>query len=263
MAVDDITRYICLFHDAKRAHAAVNALEESGVTPGNVTTLDGGNDIQGGIDTQSNKGLSSSSLADLGVPERDMQHLQDGLQHGGVIVSLMAAESRSDEIERIFHKFSADKIDEAELQTAAPMAAPLAAPVAKEAVGDVVLPIAEESLVVGKREVERGGVRVFRRTVEEPVSESVSLHDERVVLEYRSVDRAATDADVRSGSQEFELIETAEVPVVQKTSRVVEEVRVGKVESDRTEVVEGSVRHTEVDVEPIVSEESLPGNRRN
>ncbi len=258
MAVDEITRYICLFHDAKRAHAVVSALEASGVAPGSVTTLDGNNEARS----------DKASLTELGVPERDVRHLQDGLQQGGVVVSLLAPESRSDEIERIFHKFSAAKIDETDLQSAEPVAAALATaplatkPAATEDVGNMVIPVAEETLVVGKREVERGGVRVFRRTVEEPVSESVSLHDERVVLEHRSVDRPATDADVRAGSQEFELIETTEVPVVEKTSRVVEEVRVGKVESDRTEVIRDSVRHTEVDVESIDGKETLPENFR-
>ena len=94
-------------------------------------------------------------------------------------------------------------------------------------------------------------MRVYRRTVDEAVSEDVSLHSERVVLEHRDVNRPATDADLFAGDQAIELVETAEVPVVQKVARVVEEVHVGKVESDRTEMVEDTVRHTEVDVQPV------------
>ena len=168
-------------------------------------------------------------------------------------MSLEAPESRSAEIERIFHRYSADKIDETELETAAtePLSAAYAAgqPVA----GEAVIPVAAEELHVGKREVDRGGVRVYRRTVEEPVQQDVNLHAERVVLSYREVDRPVTDADLRAGTQTIELVETAEVPVVEKVARVVEEVHVGKVETDRTEVVEDSVRHTEVAVEPVAS----------
>jgi uncharacterized protein (TIGR02271 family) len=164
----------------------------------------------------------------------------------------MAPEDRSSAIEAIFHRYSADKIDETEAETAPYAAAPvMAQPVGREVTGEAVIPVAEEALVVGKREVDRGGVRVFRRTVAEPVSEAVNLREERVVVDRRPVDRAVTDADLRAGTQEIELVETAEVPVVQKVARVVEEVRVGKVESDRTEVIEDSVRHTEVAVEEV------------
>ncbi len=255
-ATSEVTRYICLFHDSARASAAVSALENADVAAGSVTVLRGADQ-----DGRTNP----EALAELGVPDRDLSHLADGLRHGGVVVSLLASESRSDEIEKIFHHFSADKIDETELRSTEPVTAamPLAQDSVRDVAGEAVIPIAAESLVVGKREVDRGGVRVYRRTVDEPVSEAVSLHDERVVLEHRSVDRVATEADVRAGGQSFELVETTEVPVVQKTARVVEEVRVGKVETDHTEVVQDSVRHTEVDIEPIETAVHPSGTSRD
>ena len=50
--------------------------------------------------------------------------------------------------------------------------------------GQESIPIVEENLVVGKREVDRGGVRVYSHVVEEPVSADVSLrgHDAEVRL---------------------------------------------------------------------------------
>ena len=249
MALNEgLTRFICLFHHADRATAAVSALEGLGIARESVSTL--------GDSAYSTGMTGSQSLTDVGVPERDLAHLQDGLRHGGVVVSLEAPEGRSAEIERIFHKYSADKIDEADLganpDANMAAAAPYAAePTGSTLAGEAVIPVTEESLVVGKREVERGGVRVYRHTVEQPVTEQVNLHEEHVVVNRRPVDRAVTEADVRAGSQEIELVETAEVPVVQKVARVVEEVRVGKVESDRTEVVQDSVRHTEVEVEQV------------
>ena len=93
-------------------------------------------------------------------------------------------------------------------------------------------------------------------------SASQWIYTVRVVLEYRETNRPATEADIQAGSKQIELIETAEVPVVQKVARVVEEVHVGKVETDRTEVVQDSVRHTEVQVENVDGDEGLSGVTR-
>lgn len=265
--VSEATRFICLFHDPDRARAAVNALQKTGIAGENIVSL---------TDTdRASQGNGAESLTSIGVPERDLRHLEDGLRRGGVVISLQAPESRSEAIEAIFHRYSADKIDEAEpsadptlsgLEDAAPgvAGAPTSAGTydgGEATMGSAVIPIAEEELQVGKRAVDRGGVRVYRRTVEEPVQQDVDLHNERVVLEYREVDRPVTDADLRAGNQQIELIETAEVPVVEKVARVVEEVRVGKVESDRTEVVNETVRRTEVDVQPVDAEESRSSRR--
>jgi uncharacterized protein (TIGR02271 family) len=115
--------------------------------------------------------------------------------------------------------------------------------------GEQVIPVVQEELTVGKRQVQRGGVRIYSRVVEEPVSESVSLHDERIVVDRRPVDRAATEADFTNAGT-VELTATGEEAVVGKRSRVVEEIRVGKEATDRTEQINDTVRHTEVDVQP-------------
>ncbi len=119
------------------------------------------------------------------------------------------------------------------------------------ATGETAIPIVEENLVVGKREVDRGGVRVYSHVVEEPVSADVNLREERVLIERRPVDRIATAADFTPGDRAIELRATGEEAVVGKAQRVVEEVLVGKNSSERTETVRDSVRHTEVDVEEI------------
>jgi uncharacterized protein (TIGR02271 family) len=108
-------------------------------------------------------------------------------------------------------------------------------------------PVVREELAVGKREVSTGGVRVYSRVTETPVSESVNLREEHATIERRAVDRPATEADLTGGS--VEIRETAEEAVVAKTARVVEEVVVGKESSQRTETVHETLRGTEVDVE--------------
>jgi len=113
-----------------------------------------------------------------------------------------------------------------------------------------VIPVVEEELNVGKREVSGGRVRVHSRVVETPVQEQVTLRDERVNVERRPVDRpvnAADEALFRERTIEAE--ERTEQPVVNKEARVKEELVVNKDVEQRTETVQDKVRKTEVEVE--------------
>jgi uncharacterized protein (TIGR02271 family) len=118
--------------------------------------------------------------------------------------------------------------------------------------GKAAIPVVQEEVRVGKRQVERGGVRVFSRMVETPVNETVSLREEHVSVERRPVDQPINPADVAAlKDQTIELRETAEEAIVQKSARVVEEVVVGKEVSQRQEKIQDTVRHTEVEVQPL------------
>jgi uncharacterized protein (TIGR02271 family) len=114
---------------------------------------------------------------------------------------------------------------------------------------ETVIPIVEEQLSVGKREVERGGVRVRSYVVETPVEESVRLRDETINVERRAVNRPADVTADAFRDRTIELTETDEEAVVAKTARVVEEVVVSKDVTERTEQISDTVRRTEVDVE--------------
>jgi stress response protein YsnF len=109
-------------------------------------------------------------------------------------------------------------------------------------------PVTEEQMVVGKRMVEGGRVRVYGRTTEKPVEESVRLREERVNVERRPADRPVTDAE-RKGDVVVEVTEMREEPVVGKQERVVEEIVVGKTAEERTETVRDKVRRQDVEVE--------------
>ncbi|TDH21436.1 DUF2382 domain-containing protein [Segetibacter sp. 3557_3] len=123
------------------------------------------------------------------------------------------------------------------------------------------IPIIEENLQVGKREVLTGGVRLRSRIVERPVEESLRLREENVRVERTAVDRAATSADLNNfEGTEIEMTERAEVPVVSKEARVVEEISLDKDVEERTETISDTVRRTEVDVEDI-ERDDLSGNR--
>jgi uncharacterized protein (TIGR02271 family) len=118
-----------------------------------------------------------------------------------------------------------------------------------------VMPVVEEELKVGKRSVDRGGVRVVQRVVETPVKELVRLREERAMIDRRPVDRPATEADLSNFKEgSIEVRERAEEAVVSKSARVVEEVVVGKDVQEREQTVSDTVRRTEVEVEQIAGE---------
>lgn len=112
------------------------------------------------------------------------------------------------------------------------------------------IPVVEENLQVGKRTVEKGGVRVRSRIIEKPVEETVRLREEHVIVDRHAVDRAATEADFdnfKEGS--IEITERAEKAVVGKQARVVGEVEVGKTVEEHDKTITDTVRKTEVEVD--------------
>jgi uncharacterized protein (TIGR02271 family) len=119
------------------------------------------------------------------------------------------------------------------------------------------IPVVQEDLKIGKREVQRGGVRVFSRVVETPVDETVNLREEHVSVERRPVDQPISSADSTAfKEQSIEMRERAEEAVVQKSARVVEEVLVGKETTQRQENIHDTVRHTEVQVENLGAQDN-------
>ena len=114
------------------------------------------------------------------------------------------------------------------------------------------IPLVEEKLKVGKREVQRGGVRVYTRIVETPVNETIGLREEHVHVERRPVNQPIGTSDTTAfKEQSIELRETAEEAVIEKSARVVEEVVIGKDVSQRQEQISETLRHTEVEIEQL------------
>jgi uncharacterized protein (TIGR02271 family) len=119
---------------------------------------------------------------------------------------------------------------------------------------EVAVPVVEEQLQVGKREVERGGVRVQTQVSETPVEENVELREEHVNVERRPVDYTFHGTESEAFKESLvEIREAYEELVVKKKARVVEEVVVNKDVEQRTETVHETLRRTDVNVEPIDS----------
>ena len=124
---------------------------------------------------------------------------------------------------------------------------------------DTSIPVIEENVEIGKREVETGGARISSRIVEEEVEENITLREEHINVERTPVNRPATNADINAFREgEIELTEHAEVPVVNKEARVVEEVTLDKEVTERDEVIRDTVRKTEVDVENLDTDINRP-----
>ncbi|WP_411036004.1 YsnF/AvaK domain-containing protein [Shinella sp. BYT-45] len=112
-----------------------------------------------------------------------------------------------------------------------------------------VIPVVQEELRVGKRDLNHGRVRVRSYVVETPVNEQVSLRDENVSIERRSVDRPVTGTEDAFVDRTIEAEEHHEEAVVSKDARVVEEIALRKTAEQREETINDSVRRTEVEVE--------------
>ena len=126
--------------------------------------------------------------------------------------------------------------------------------------GEIALPVVEERLEVGKREVERGGVRVHRHVTEQPVEENVELREERVHVERRPVDYTFHGQESEAFKEALvEIREAYEELVVNKKARVVEEVVVNKEVEQHTETVRETLRRTDVEVEPLEGTERSRG----
>ncbi len=129
---------------------------------------------------------------------------------------------------------------------------------------DETVPIVEEHLRVGKRDTSHGRVRVRSYVVEEPVTETVRLEEERVEVDRHPVDRAvgAGDGDLfRERSIEAE--EYREEAVVSKEARVVEEVGLRRTHDSHEETVSDTVRRTEVEIDDGRGGDSLSGGFRS
>lgn len=237
-----------LFPHSQDAQAAMKDLEGIGVQRSSVQVME--SDAR-------NKVLSS--LTGAGVPQDDAQLYAEGVRRGSALVVGTVDDNKADEAVSILDRNNTIDIDKLGSryresgykgydETQATYTEPDLTN-ERDLNKQITIPIVEEQLTVGKREVQRGGARIHTFVTERPVEENVSLREEHVTVSRHAVDRAATDADFQN--KDITMTETSEEAVVGKTSRVVEEVVVGKTATDRTETVHDTVRRTDVEVDDM------------
>ncbi len=277
MASTTKSTLIAAFRNSADAQAAAQDLQAAGINRGDIylessgsgasTTDYASNTSDYGSRTAAHEGGITGWFKSLfGAEDTEAAGYEQAYSQGSYLLSVDADESQIDRIEDVLNRHSPVNIHTDDAYTGGTTGTTgTANTAALETAGTVgatrtntgadtadAIPVVEEELQVGKRRVLRGGVRVYSRVVEQPVEESVNLQEERVRVERRPVNRPVTDADLRAGQdQVIEVEEYAEEAVVAKQARVVEEVRVGKEMSQRSETIRDTVRHTEVDVQPI------------
>ena len=221
---------VSLFRSRKAAENAQRDLQAAGV----------GNDAVTVVDTDHNQ--LDRVFAGAGMQAADAQLYRDGLRRGEAVVIVV--------VEEVYIAQVGDILDRHEPVDVARRRQELVDN------GVITVPIIEEELRVGKRVVERGGVRVFIHVETIPVEVPVTLRDETVRVEHRPVNQPLPNPDALLREQVVEVHEIDEEPVVEKQAVVREEVVIRKEVEERTETVRDVVRRTAVEVEEVPSQES-------
>ena len=224
-----------------------------------------------------------SSIKNAFLPDDDRHTYEEGVRRGGVLLTVDVDEDHVDDAVRVLEEADTVDIDDRSQQwrssgwagspAAAAMSSSYGAGADRAEAGyeattgsvenrdEEIIPVVEEQLVVGKREVDRGGVRVRSYVTETPVHEQIRLRNERVVVERRPVDRDVTAGDDAFRERTIDMTATGEEAVVGKTSHVVEEVVVSKTANERVEQIDDTVRRTDVEVERDEADGSSLGDR--
>ncbi|HEV7345883.1 MAG TPA: YsnF/AvaK domain-containing protein [Devosia sp.] len=262
----DDYRTITAFFDSKNeADRAIERLVGAGISRSDIK-LTAGNSGAAQQSEQKKKGFFES-LADLFIPDEDRYAYAEGLNRGGLLLAIHDFDpTLHDTVADILEEEGAVNLDEREVTWRAEgwggFAAASKAGYAATTGTDKAIPVVEEQLKIGKRDVNVGRVRVRSYLREQPVSANVKLHEERVKVERRPVDRPLTAADADAfRNRTIEAEEHAEQAVVGKEARVTEEVSLRREGRERTETVEDTVRKTEVEVED--ERTTGAGQRRN
>jgi stress response protein YsnF len=200
--------------------------------------------------------------------DKERSYYREAARRGGVILSATVPEERIDTACTILERHHPVDIEQRAQEwqrqgwTPAAVATSVSTPSARrdmpveqtrrqDVTGKEKIPVVEEQLRVGKRQVRLGGVRVYSHVTERPVQENVQLREEHVSVQRHPVDRPVRPGDDAFKERAIEASETAEEAVVQKQARVVEEVEVNKDVRQRTETVRDKVRRTDVEVEKL------------
>ena len=190
------------------------------------------------------------ALANLGVPEDEAHYYAEGVRRGGTLITVHAAtDAIADCAANVMRQHGAVDIDKrAESWRQQGWSGRTESGEGRDRTAEV-LPLAEEKLVVGKRETEHAGVRIYTHVREEPVEQTVRLREERVNVDRQPVNRPVAAGEDAFTERTIEVRETVEEPVVSKQARVVEEVRLNKEVSEHDATIRDTVRKTEVDVD--------------
>ncbi len=230
---------IGVFDSVDIAEQVVSDLTSSGFDRSDVSSHKGsGKDIE-------------NELQDAGVSADEAREYASSVGNEGALVVVRADDSRTDDAVMVMNRYYSDENLQSSSDTSD---ASYASGSTSSGSDEQTFAVAEEQIQIGKREVQRGGVRVRSVISEKEVEEQVSLRDETIHVDRRPVDRPVTDADTNVFNERtVELTETDEEAVVAKDAHVVEEVVIGKDVEQRTETVRDTVRRTDVEIDDLAA----------
>ena len=272
------TTITALFDTRSEAEAAKDRLKAARVDADHVhlhdKTSSGYN--ESGYSDHQNRGFWDS-VKNAFAPDEDRHTYEEGVRRGGTLLTADVDDDCVDEAVRVLEDANSVDIDDRSGQwrssgwgyaggaTAGPTGTTSALSGFRDETtgrgereqglvgtseGEEVIPVVEEQLVVGKRDVSRGGVRVRSYVSETPVHEQVRLRNERVNVERRPVDQPLSAAEGDAFRERtIAMSATGEEAVVGKNARVVEEVVVSKTAEEHVEQIDDTVRKTEVEVD--------------
>jgi len=250
------------FDDREAADDAIRRLNSEGVARGSIQLIPGSQKSGTANPGTADVGFWES-LKDLFLPDEDRHTYAEGLKRGGFLVTVQTSGSNYERVLDILDDEGTIDVGQraaswrsegwtgysgSDYRPRATGTATAMSRAPAESREDVI-PVTEEELRIGKRDVSSGRVRVRSYVVETPVRESVDLRQEHVSVERRPVDRAATAADNAFRERTVEAEERAEEAVIAKEARVKEEVVLKKRADERTETVTDKLRKTKVEVE--------------
>ena len=192
-------------------------------------------------------------LTEAGVPEHHAEYYAEGVRRGGVLVTVRTTDALAERAADILDIAGATDVDERAAEWRSSGWTPkYTGNIDKDRKfeGERKMDVVQEDIHIGKREVGRRAVRIYSEVTEKPVEKQVNLREEKIRVDRQPVNREARPGEIDTFKEgQIELTEKREEPVVNKTARVVEEVRVGKDVNERTETVRDTVRRKDVRVE--------------
>jgi uncharacterized protein (TIGR02271 family) len=241
------------FEDRSAAERAIGKLTSAGLPRDQIRLVPGYESTGTDTEPREIKGFWES-LADFFLPDEDRYTYAEGLRRGGYVVSVTVSAEKYDDALSILDDEGTIDMDERASEWRATgwegyRDTSSLGSAASAGSTEEVIPVTEERLQVGKRDVSHGRVRVRSYVVETPVSEDVRLRQEDVTVERRPVNRPATGDEKLFKDRTIEVTEHSEEAVVAKEARVKEELVVKKKVDERVEHVSDKVRRTEVEVE--------------
>jgi len=267
--------------EAEKAAAAVRQDTAIGATNVRILPEKG----EGTTATTSDEGGFLNSLRNFFMPEEDRYGYAEGMRRGSYMVAVDTDETHADHVMNLLEDHGAVDMDAEEKRwrtegwrgyepsstataggthssatgTAASGLPPIGTAGAREMTTSTpatapagttgtseTIPLVEETLRVGKRQVNTGRIRVRSYVVETPVNETVHLREEHVEVERRPVDRPVTAGEDLFREREIEATTSREEAVVSKDARVREELVLHKSAEERDETIRDTVRRTEV-----------------